>query len=84
MVITSLVKTSEMFLVQFCAYSQVENWRATSNIKHNDPQHTWTIPSQRGTSLQDISECNFYVRHKDPEGSCGEGGGRGDRDGEYM
>ena len=29
-------------------------------------------------------KCSGLVHWEDPEGSDGEGGGRGDRDGEYM
>ena len=31
-----------------------------------------------------LSKCSDLVHWEDPEGSGGEGGGRGDRDGEYM
>ena len=29
-------------------------------------------------------KCSGLVHWEDPEGSCGEGSGRGDQDGEYM
>ena len=33
---------------------------------------------------EEINGCSDLVHWEDPEGSGGEGGGRGDRDGEYM
>ena len=35
-------------------------------------------------NAEDIKECSGLVHWEDPEGLGGEGGGRGDRDGEYM
>ena len=31
-----------------------------------------------------LDKCSDLVHREDPEGSGGEGGGRGDQDGEYM
>ena len=45
------------------------------------------LPAVQGTLkslLPAQAECMRQVHWEDPEGSGGEGGGRGDRDGEYM
>ena len=36
------------------------------------------------TRLDILDKCSRLVYWEDPEGSGGEGGGRGDQDGEYM
>ena len=41
-----------------------------------------TIKLQEENTGRD--KCSNLVHWEDPEGSGGEGGGRGDRDGEYM
>ena len=46
------------------------------NLKRNDTDHQ--------PRLDAWDKCSGLVHWEDPEGSGGEGGGRRDRDGEYM
>ena len=48
-----------------------ENKNSGSNRMHKNISHAW-------------DKCSDLVHWEDPEGSGGEGGGRGDQDGEYM
>ena len=52
------------------------SWKNSMYIIHNETDHQ---PRQDAWD-----KCLDLVHWEDPEGSGGEGGGRGDRDGEYM
>ena len=64
----------------------------TSRPKFSDPHSLLPIPLKLDHDHINIIEkeflyavmCSGLVRWEDPEGSAGEGGGRGDRDGEHM
>ena len=76
--------------------SQVADWKKwfTNRMSHIDKKiqdstvkkkkkrkkEKWKIALEKGAK----DETTGLVHCEDPEGSGGEGGGRGDRDGEYM
>ena len=48
------------------------------------PQYTIKGETDHQPRLDAWDKCSGLVHWEDPEGLCGEGGGRGDRDGEHM